>query len=149
MITIYLAGPINSCTDAECNDWRTEAKKFFTHLNVASLITGSETVTRILNPMRRDYRGVETDPGISHKIVKGDKTDIAAIAASDILLVYSPKPSYGTAMEIYLAYEQNKWVVVVNNDFHPSPWLVEHSDYLVPTFEEAFEKIKGIIKERA
>lgn len=24
--TVYLCGPINGCTDAECNDWRSYAK---------------------------------------------------------------------------------------------------------------------------
>jgi len=90
--TIYLAGPINSCTDAECKDWRAAAKRYFS--------TNSEEIGPILvlDPMRRDYRGQEMNPHIRHLIVKGDKTDYRS---ADILLVYSPKPSYGTAMEMF------------------------------------------------
>ncbi len=140
MTTIYLAGPINSCTDAECKDWRQAAKSYFEAL---SFDKGGEI--KILDPMRRDYRGVEMQEGVRHKIVKGDKTDYRK---ADILLVYSPKPSYGTAMEMFDAYEYlKKWVVVVNADVNPSPWLVEHCDYRVSTFEEAFEKVAEIILE--
>lgn len=134
MVTIYLAGPINSCSDTECKDWRQAAKN-----------TLSSPDVQFLDPMRRDYRGVECTPGISHQIVKGDKTDYRK---ADIVLAYSPKPSYGTAMEIFDAFENlHKWVVVVNADAYPSPWLVEHCDYHVPTFEEAFEVVRQIIKE--
>ena len=95
--------------------------------------------------MRRDYRGREMDAGVRHLIVKGDKTDYRK---ADILLVYSPKPSYGTAMEIFDAYENlKKWIVVVNDDPSPSPWLEEHCDYRVPTFQEGFETVISIIKE--
>ena len=139
MTTIYLAGPINSCTDAECKNWRRDAYKFFKD----ALGSG----VRILDPMRRDYRGQEMSPEVRHLIVKGDKTDYRQ---ADILLVYSPKPSYGTAMEMFDAYENlKKWVVVVNADEFASPWLDEHCDYRVPTFTEAFNLILGIIKEMA
>ncbi len=140
MTTIYLAGPINNCTDDECKDWRAAARDFFDKNG-----DGNGDFVRILDPMRRDYRGKETDSHIRHLIVKGDKTDYRS---ADILLVYSPKPSYGTAMEIFDAYENlHKWVVVVNADEFPSPWLVEHCDYRVPTFEKAFDTIGQIIKE--
>jgi len=141
MITIYLAGPINNCTDTECKNWREMARLYFESEDVTDEIGR----VRILDPMRRDYRGREMDAGVRHLIVKGDKTDIRQ---ADILLVYSPKPSYGTIMEFYDAYVyQNKWVVIVNADEFASPWLDEHCDYRLPTFQEAFEKIKFIIKE--
>jgi hypothetical protein len=140
MITIYLAGPINSCTDAECKDWRKAARDYFEFNG-----DGNGGFVTILDPMRRDYRGVEMTPEVRHLIVKGDKTDYRQ---ADILLVYSPKPSYGTAMEMFDAYENlKKWVVVVNDDQFASPWLDEHCDYRVPTFKEAFETITGIIRE--
>lgn len=142
MTTIYLAGPINSCTDAECKDWRAAAREFFEESLAVQTKVGQ---VRVLDPMRRDYRGQEMSPHIRHLIVKGDKTDYRQ---ADILLVYSPKPSYGTAMEMFDAYENlKKWVVVVNADEFPSPWLEEHCDYRVPTFEIAFKTVLGIIEE--
>lgn len=141
MITIYLAGPINSCSDAECKDWRAAATAFF----LAPGMNAFYGEIQILDPMRRDYRGQEMSPEVRHLIVKGDKTDYRQ---ADILLVYSPKPSYGTAMEMFDAFENlKKWVVVVNADEFPSPWLDEHCDYREPTFEKAFDRVLGIIKE--
>jgi hypothetical protein len=139
--TIYLAGPINSCTDAECKDWRKDARTYFESHEVAAEIGE----IKILDPMRRDYRGQEMTPGVRHLIVKGDKTDYRS---ADILLVYSPKPSYGTSMEIFDAFENlKKWVVIVNDDKFASPWLEEHCDIRVPDFTEAFKAVTRIIKE--
>lgn len=47
---IYLAGPINGCTDAQANDWRTEAKRI-----------AAERGHTCLDPMARDYRGRESE----------------------------------------------------------------------------------------
>lgn len=107
---VYLAGPINGRTDAECNDWRAEAKR---------LLTPHET----LDPMARDYRGMEslnfTD------LVEGDKIDIDSC---DALLAYCDVPSVGTSMEILYAWERGKRiVVVVPNGGRVSPWLTYHS----------------------
>lgn len=41
---VYLAGPINGCTDAEAKNWREELKTHFPNA---------------IDPMKRDYRGVE------------------------------------------------------------------------------------------
>ncbi|WP_376746159.1 nucleoside 2-deoxyribosyltransferase [Stutzerimonas nitrititolerans] len=103
---IYLAGPINGCTDDECNDWRTSVKQRF-----------ADT----LDPMRRDYRGIEADS--YREIVDLDKLDVTAC---DVLLAVCPKPSAGTSMEVLLAWQMGKVVVVVAPD-PISPWLRYHS----------------------
>src|SRR4030042_2434090 len=78
---IYLCGPINGCTDEECKDWREFAKL--------------KLLYPVLDPMRRDYRGIEVD--CSSEIVEGDKFDLDS---SSHLLVNYEKPSVGTSMEI-------------------------------------------------
>jgi hypothetical protein len=55
---VYLAGAINGCTDDECKDWR-------------ELVKSIIGVEKTLDPMRRDYRGVELD--CINEIVEGDK----------------------------------------------------------------------------
>jgi nucleoside 2-deoxyribosyltransferase len=105
---IYLAGPINGCTDEEANGWRSQVKKI--HPDV-------------LDPMSRDYRGKEAEN--FRDIVEGDKRDIYQ---SDGVLVYFEKPSVGTSMEVLYAYERRKPVVVVNVSGKPiSPWLAYHA----------------------
>jgi hypothetical protein len=116
--TVYLCGPINGCTDAECNDWRSYAKS---------------RLPETLDPMRRDYRGREAD--CVDEIVEGDKFDIAD---SHVILANCPKPSVGTSMEIYIAWQQGKTVVTVAQA-PISPWLEYHSTVVVPTIKEAID----------
>lgn len=115
---VYLGGPINGCTDEEANGWRTEAKALLEEL-------GFEWV----DPMRRDYRGREMEPGIAREIVAGDLEDIHAC---DVLLMNCPRPSVGTSMEVFYGHQIGKRVVcVVPEGWVPSPWLVVHSSAIV------------------
>lgn len=116
---VYLGGPINGCTDEEAHGWRDDLKPLL-------VAAGHEWV----DPMRRDYRGREMEPGIAEAIVAGDLEDIDS---SDVLLMNCPKPSVGTSMEMFYGYERGKRIVVVVPDDGrwPSPWLVVHSHAIV------------------
>lgn len=110
MKTVYLAGPINGCTDAEALDWREDMVRRLNGFN-------------ILSPMSRDYRGKEAE--LVEEIVEGDKADIDA---SDIVIAYCPKPSVGTSMEVLYAWERDKHVIVLAPPgTSVSPWLKYHS----------------------
>lgn len=120
---VYLCGPINGCTDEECQDWRESAKKRFPNS---------------IDPMRRDYRGRES----THvdEIVELDKVDVDEC---DALLVNHPKPSVGTSMEVFYAWTLGKYIVVVCPEgVTQSPWMVYHSNHIVHTFEEAYELLE-------
>jgi hypothetical protein len=107
---MYLAGPINNCTDSECKDWREAAKQIFQGY-------------KFLDPMARDYRGKE-DQSVK-EIVEGDKKDIDA---SQILVVNYDKPSVGTSMEVLYAWERDKEVfIIAAPGTRISPWLRYHS----------------------
>lgn len=119
--TVYLCGGINKLSDAECKDWREVAK-----LNLRGEYT-------ILDPMRRDYRGIEGDH--TKDIVNGDLQDIAAC---DVVLVRAEVPSWGTAMEIVYAKLLGKEIVAFGAGPKPSPWLMYHtSGHMTPTLPEA------------
>lgn len=122
MKTIYLCGPINGRSDDDCNGWREQVK---------SLWNGA-----CLDPMARDYRGRELEPGIAAEIVAGDIEDIQRC---DAILVLFDKPSVGTAMEVFYAkHDLGKRVVVIDRSDKPlSPWLLHHSDLVVKTIAEA------------
>lgn len=127
---VYLCGPINGCTDAECKDWRAYAKD-----NLKS-----ET----LDPMARDYRGREREPGIDKEIVENDKKDVDS---SDVILVNYVQPSIGTAMEILYAWEGFKPIVLVcEPETILSPWLTYHigQDNIVHSMREACERINAL-----
>jgi hypothetical protein len=92
----------------------------------------------LLDPMRRDYRGIEGDH--TNEIVDLDLIDVKN---SDIILAFCPKPSVGTSMEIIEAHRHLGKVVVtvVPKDAPISPWLRRHSTVIVETVEQGIEWI--------
>ena len=125
--TVYLCGHINGCTDAECTDWREFVK--------------AKWWGNTLDPMRRDYRGKEDDS--VNEIVELDKIDIMR---SDALLVNYDKPSVGTSMEVFYAFERGKYVVVVAAEgARISPWLRYHSHAITHSFETALNLINEAV----
>ena len=95
----------------------------------------------MFDPMSRDYRGRELEPGIAQAIVEQDKTDIYLSTA---VLVYFDTPSVGTAMEVYYAWSISRPVFVANVSGRlPSPWLVYHSRAISPSVDEALDAVRG------
>ncbi len=126
---VYLAGPMNGRPDSEVFDWRREAAKELAGFTV-------------LDPSRRDYRGVEASNVA--KIVEEDKRDIDN---ADIVLAYAVTPSVGTSMEVLYAFSNQlkKFVVVVGAP-GASPWLLYHSDVAVGSLSEALQAVKEYAK---
>lgn len=125
---VYLAGPINGATDAEANDWRTEAKGLLEQ-------AGHEW----LDPMARDYRGKEDES--VEDIVEGDKADIDQCEA---VIAYCPKPSVGTSMEVLYAHMNAQICVVVVPAGAPvSPWLRYHATRVCPSVYGAVRVVSG------
>ena len=118
MTAVYLCGPINGCSDDEANGWRNQARR---------LLHGHE----LIDPMGRDYRGKEAEN--VEDIVDGD---IADIEASEVVVAYCARPSWGTAMEIHAAHSMGIPVIAVVPDGPVSPWLAYHAE-VVPTLQVA------------
>lgn len=127
MRTIYLAGPINGCTDDECNGWRDR------------VIRSLSDRFQFSNPMSRDYRGRE-DQGVT-EIVEGDLADIKA---ADIVLVNAGRSSWGTAMEVRAAaHEMGKPVHVICPD-PVSPWLRYHAAAVHASLDDAIQALRFV-----
>jgi nucleoside 2-deoxyribosyltransferase len=107
----YLAGPIWRTTDAECRDWREDARDLLAGYGIG-----------VRDPMRRDYRGREDE--CAEEIVRGDLADILH---SDIVIAMCLRPSWGTAMEIRHAYTLSRPVYAVVDLAAASPWLRFHA----------------------
>lgn len=129
---IYLAGPINGKTDAECNDWRDQIRKLAPEFEY-------------LDPMARDYRGKEDDS--VKDIVEGDKADIRKC---HYMIANTRAPSAGTSMEILFAYHLGdlggghvRVVSIVGEKV--SPWIRYHSDAVVTSEEAAVEAVRDFI----
>jgi nucleoside 2-deoxyribosyltransferase len=125
---LYLAGPINGCTDAECKDWRATA--------IAVLGDRYD----IVDPMVRDYRGIEstTDP------IEIVEQDLKSIFSCDAVLANCFKPSAGTSCEIVYATIRGIFVVSAGSD---SPWVIYHSDQVFKEINEAIEFLSKIYDE--
>lgn len=125
-IAVYLAGPINGTSDRDCREWREAAKSML----------GSGF--RFLDPMERDYRGVESL--FAEELVAADKR---AIEMADLVLVNATKPSWGTAMEVLFAYSI-KTAVVAFAQPPASPWLMVHATFLCPSLDDAIFQVKAL-----
>lgn len=96
---------------------------------------------KVYDPMVRDYRGRELEPGIAKEIVENDKLDIKGC---DALLVMYEKPSVGTSMEVLFAHQLGKLIVLVDRSGKPlSPWLIYHVTQVCPTLEAGCEALRG------
>lgn len=126
---VYLCGGINGLSDKECYSWRYYATSYL-HADT-------------LDPMRRDYRGIEMNHGVAEKIVKGDLEDIER---SWLILANHPAPSVGTDMEIFAAkHVFGKPVITVVPDLkYVSPWLAFHSDKMFTSLHEAVSYINSL-----
>ena len=120
---VYLCGPINGCTDAECNDWREAVTAHF---------------PEAINPMIRDYRGVED---VAYReIVDLDKRDVRI---ADVILVNYDKPSVGTSMEVFYAWTLGKPVIVwCDSSARVSPWMRYHCTKFVHSLKDAIAAVR-------
>lgn len=127
-LKVYLSGPINGCTDDDAKGWREAAKELLPDCEV-------------FDPMVRDYRGREMEPGIAAEIVEGDKSDIAA---ADVNLRMYDKPSEGSAEEWLFSWEREKLNVLVDMTGRPlSPWAKHHASHIFTTLREACDFINS------
>lgn len=121
---LYAGGPINGCSDDEANNWRDELRAMTEGENIA-----------VVDPMDRDYRGRENEPGVDAEIVRGDVEDIDVCEAA---IFNCWQASWGTAMEILLAHQIGTYVVcVLPEGGRISPWLSYHADAIVHTLPAA------------
>jgi nucleoside 2-deoxyribosyltransferase len=124
---IYLAGPINGCSDSEASNWRKKAVELLGDFAIFS------------DPMERDYRGSEGEN--AKKIVA---EDLESVCGASALLVNPWKPSVGTAMEVmYASSVLNRPVVIVAND-SLSPWYVANSTHVAASMEDAADWLREL-----
>jgi len=126
---LYLGGAITGLSDEQCNAWREEVVDRIGH------------IYECLNPMRRDFRGHEEEH--IEEIVTSDLEDIAR---SHALIVNGVIPSWGTAMEIYQAYQWGKKTVAICHG-KVSPWVLRHVTKVVASLDEAIPWLEAWAKE--
>jgi len=124
VVKVYLAGPMEGCSDDEMLVWRRAATLSF-----------NEGI-KAISPVRIDSK-------FTTAIITQNQYDVKEC---DVTLAYLPKSisdrrcSYGTICEIAWAHAQNKPVVIVSDDpyVHDHPVIQEigvHFDELNPAVE--------------
>lgn len=130
-LKVYLAGPIQGCTDEEAKGWR---DRFVSEVDDVAFF----------DPMRRDYRGTET--ANYNQLVMRDQEEIIL---SDWVVANVWKPSSGTAMEIFYAARFQIPVILIHEPGSQlSPWLRFYATYIVDSIDEAIAIIRDAVEER-
>lgn len=144
---VYLAGPMQGCTDEEASGWRTYVMNNLKREIVQETPSGEDiripkASFYFLTPMRRDYRHLATHDEVLRYAAEICVLDKVDIDKADVVFVNSPQPSYGTAMEILYAHDRGKIVVTVIADEQAlSPWVAHHSTHIAPDIDSAIDWI--------
>jgi nucleoside 2-deoxyribosyltransferase len=73
--------------------------------------------------------------------------DLQFVEKADVIVVVANKPSYGTAIEMYIAKNSNKKVILLANDPVPTPWPVNFSDNVVRSEDDLIILLEELRKE--
>jgi hypothetical protein len=82
---------------------------------------------------------------LASKIVK---QDIEFIARADVLVVLAGTPSYGAAIEMHIAKNSGKKIILFSPRPIPTPWPVEFSDNIAKSNDELFEILRNLDSSR-
>jgi len=74
-----------------------------------------------------DVRDFRDKKELSQQIVSHD---LQYIEKADVIIVVANRPSYGTGIEMYIAKNLIKKVILLANGPVPTPWPVNFSDYI-------------------
>lgn len=104
---VYLAGPINGCTDEEVHGWRDDVKARCSGMGITWL-----------DPSERDFRGRENAVPPAEIV----DPDLNAMYSADAVLGHPWKPSVGTPIELWEAGRRNIRVLLWAEKYEP--WLL-------------------------
>jgi nucleoside 2-deoxyribosyltransferase len=124
MKLVYLAGPIHEVDNPAL--WRDSLTAL-----IHEHLLGMET----LNPLNLEVTAENRTELV--------RSDLSAILESDYVVAMVKKPSWGTAMEIFFAKQHRIPVIAIiqPENYAQSPWLLEHIDYRVQDYQQAFDKL--------
>lgn len=86
-----------------------------------------------------DYRHVKDfrdEKIISEKITQHD---VKYIQYADVAVVLTARASWGSAIEMYEAKKQGKFIIVYAENEIPTPWIISYSDAVVKSKDDLFK----------
>ena len=78
---------------------------------------------------------------LSSKIVQHD---LKYIESSDIVIVIANDPSYGTAIEMFVAKSLGKKIILFAKDPVPTPWPIHFSDHIVTSEDQLVLTLRNL-----
>ena len=66
------------------------------------------------------------------------------VKESDVLVILANRPSFGTAIEMFVAKNSKKPVIVFAKESIPTPWPINFSDYIVTAEEELITLLRQL-----
>ena len=132
---VYIAGPMAG--NMEHQDYRDKIKKILRHLNIEYICPleldmkdlGEEETNRIAEVGKKHTDG---DVSIIKEMIE---RDLAAIDKCNVMIVYTPFPSYGTDMEAFYHSYINKRITIVFSE-NPKSWMLGLGDFFVSSYAE-------------
>jgi nucleoside 2-deoxyribosyltransferase len=124
-LRVYLAGPINGKSDAECREWR----EWFKRCDMFEWV----------DPMDRDIRGREDDVELALATTNADLEEVESCDA--IVANTSLGPGWGTASEMVWTWLAEKPVISICGP-NISPWVRKWSTEICRNKEAALQKLK-------
>ena len=117
-------------------------RRFYTLLDTE----GFDTVDHIVSEGMdySDIKDFRNKKELSRQIVNHD---LEYVKKADVLVVLAWMPSYGAAIEMFVAKNSGKKIVLLAKDPVPTPWFINFSDYLVTTEEELIKLLRDLEKE--
>ena len=82
---------------------------------------------------------------LSSKIIKHD---LKYIESSDIVIIVANGPSYGTAIEMFIAKSLGKKIILFAKDPVPTPWPVYFSDHMVTSEDQLVRLLHNLVEQK-
>lgn len=99
---------------------------------------GFETVKQFSRG--KDYSHIGDFRGKTVLVKNIIKHDLACIKKADVLVIL-PEPSFGTSIEMFVAKNAKKKVILFSNKPVPSPWPIGFSDMVVTNKNDLVRKL--------
>ncbi|PWU79876.1 MAG: hypothetical protein DLM72_15065 [Candidatus Nitrosopolaris wilkensis] len=90
-----------------------------------------------------DIKDFRNKKELSQQIVNHD---LEYVKKADVLVVLASMPSYGAAIEMFVAKNSGKKIILLAKDPVPTPWSINFSDYVVTTVEELIKLLWDLKK---
>jgi nucleoside 2-deoxyribosyltransferase len=144
----YIAGPMHDYMDKQ--EYRIKIREVLNKLGIEyvdpleldlELIGKKET--KRLAAIGKYSKVTEQDKIEIRKDIM--ERDLKVIDDCDLMIAYTPFPSWGTAMEIfYNSYVNCKLTIVITNDLNS--WLVALSDICIKSIDELEDVLKRVLQ---